>query len=252
MKILSHALAFCGVVFCGFASAYEFPLQFTPNPGGRNPVVAGYSFKGSEVVGNCSYSITTSGGGRGGRSSTTYYYQTCTWDLYGNLLSVAKGAPATPTPLYSKGTETVYAVNATGEYAGSDSSLAPNTGFVFTPAAEYTWDTPNGYAYPPQGAYTFSITLTSDGEHPLTISTVDVSTVRGGVATVNSSTCTGHVIAPGATCSVTVTFDSSRMCSPNGSGYAYDTLTVTPVSNAGQAREWVQSYTIAVKPCDDG
>jgi len=46
------------------ARAYEYPLQFTPNPGYRGLVGAGYRFEGNNVVGTCSY-YTVSGGGRG-------------------------------------------------------------------------------------------------------------------------------------------------------------------------------------------
>ena len=83
----------------GQASAYEFPLRFTPIPGNLSHlVVAGYKFVKGQVVGNCSFDITTSGSGRDPRSFTTHYYYTCTWDAFGNNVLQATGAPTTPTP----------------------------------------------------------------------------------------------------------------------------------------------------------
>ena len=67
--------------------------------------MGGYGFTAHGLVGTCSYYIQTSGSGRGGgyRNTKTYYNQTCTWDLYGNLLSVAQGAPTAPQPLSTGG-----------------------------------------------------------------------------------------------------------------------------------------------------
>jgi len=70
------------------ASAYEYTLQFTPPGGARGVAVIGYAFVKNTVVGDCSYYISTSGSGRGSHGSTTYYYNTCSWDPFGNLLSI--------------------------------------------------------------------------------------------------------------------------------------------------------------------
>ena len=123
-------------------------------------VVAGYQFVGETVVGNCSYYTVTSGSGKGGgyHSTTTYYNQTCTWDLYGNLLTVAAGAPAVPTPPYVNGTQTVYAMNNNGGTTGSDSALAGH-GFVNTLGSHYTWTTSNAYMVLNTTPYTFTATL---------------------------------------------------------------------------------------------
>src|SRR5712675_345999 len=111
MKGLKSFFAFCLVVCAQMAWAHEYPLQFTPNAGARGLVVAGYAFNGNTVVGNCSYYTVHSGSGRGGgyHTTTTHYNQTCTWDLFGNLLTIAAGATTAPTPLYTSGTQTVYA-----------------------------------------------------------------------------------------------------------------------------------------------
>src|SRR6266403_295355 len=232
----------------------EYPLQFTPSAGYRGLVVAGYqlvanSFGGLTVVGNCSYYTVRSGSGRGGgyRTITTHYDQTCTWDLYGNLLTVIPGAPVVPTPLSVNGTQTIYAANAQGVFTGSDSAL-PFHGFVYTPGSHFSWLTPNPYTVLSQTVYTVTATLKSDGDMPLSISSVRASTLRG-IVTVSSNTCTGQ-IPVGSTCAVSVTYDPTRLRS--ATGLAYDTLDISVISDAGQVRDFVQSYTIVLNtPSDD-
>jgi hypothetical protein len=197
------------------------------------------------VLGNCSYHVVHAGSGRGGRSSTTYYNQTCTWDLYGNLLTVVSGAPVVPAPLSVNGTQTVYAANAQGVFTGSDSALSPFHGFVFTPGSHFTWLTPNPYTVLSQAVYTVTTTLKSDGDMPLSVSAVHASAVQG-IVTVSGNTCTGQVQV-GSTCAVTVTYDPTRLRSDE-TGLAYDTLDISVITDAGQARaDWVQSYTIILK-----
>jgi hypothetical protein len=95
----------------GEAGAYEYLLQFTPNPGARGLTVVGYGFTGNRVFGACSYYVVSGGGsGRGGgyHSHTTRYNQICLWDLFGGLVSVAPGAPTAPAPLSTTGGVTIY------------------------------------------------------------------------------------------------------------------------------------------------
>jgi hypothetical protein len=226
------------------AGAYEYRLQFTPGAGYRGLVVAGYQFDGSTVVGNCSYYTVHSGSGRGGgyRSTKTYFNQTCTWGLFGNLLSIEPGAPAVPAPQYISGTQTVYAVNASGAYTGSDTALAPYHGFVHTPGSHYTWGSSNAFAVLQQALYTFTATLVSDGDVPLHISALGASALHGG-AVVDSTTCIGE-IPVGATCVVTVTYDPTYLRS--ASGLAYDTLEVSVASDSGQADDFIQGYTVVL------
>ncbi len=230
------------------AGAHEYALQFTPNSGYRGLVVAGYQISGSTVIGNCSYYTVHSGSGRGGgyHTTTTYYNQTCTWDLYGNLLSIAPGAPAVPAPLYTSGTQTVYALTPNGVYTGTDTAL-PTHGFVNTPGSHYTWTTSNAYGILQQMVYTITVTLVSNGDLPLNVSGAEASAIHS-IATVQSTTCVGQ-IAIGSTCSVTVKFDPTKL--RTASGLAYDTLTVGVISDAGQPSDFIQSYTIAVKLADD-
>ena len=249
MRGIYRSLGLITVAFAGVAQAHEYPLQFTPNSGARGLVVAGYQFAGNTVTGTCSYYTVHSGSGKGGgyHTTTTYYNQTCTWDLFGNLVSIAAGAPTAPTPLYTNGTQTVYAMNSSGGTTGSDSALAPNHGFVSTLGSHYTWTTSNAYMVLNTTPYTFTATLVSDGDIPLNISGADVSAKLAATKIV-STTCVG-TIAVGASCSVTLTYDATKV--RTSSGLAYDTLTLGVLSDAGQSTDFVQSYTVVVKLADD-
>lgn len=226
------------------ADAYEYRLQFTPNGGYQGLVVAGYAFDGNGVTGNCSYYTVHSGSGRGGgyHTTKTYFNQTCSWDSYGNLLSITPGAPVVPAPLYVDGTKTVYAVDGNGGSTGSDAALPLYHGFVNTVGSHYSWVTSNAYAVLQQTPYTFTATLVSDGDVPLNISAVAASALQGAV-TVGGTTCSGQIPA-GATCDVTVTYDPTRLRS--ASGLAYDTLDINVTSDSGQAHDFTQSYTIVL------
>lgn len=230
----------------------EHPLQFTPASGARGLVVAGYALGadanyGTVVIGTCSYYTVHSGSGKGGgyKTITTYFNQTCRWDSYGNLLSVATGAPVAPPVLPVRGTQTIYASNQTGIYTGSDSAL-PQHGFVYTPGPHYTWLTPNPYTVIQQAPYTVIATLKSDGDIPLRVSSVQASALTGQ-ATVVGTTCSGD-ISVGSTCSATVTYDPTRLQSPTG--LAYDTLDIRVNSDAGQTVDFVQRYTIVLTPAN--
>lgn len=244
MKPSMSFAAFCLLCFTSVAGAYEYPLQFTPNPGFKGLIVAGYEIDTSGVTGNCSYYTVLASSGRGGHSTTTQYAQTCKWDLYGNLLSITPGAPAVPAPLYTNGTETVFAASATGGYSGTDSKL-PNGGFVNTRGSHYSWipsDAQNT-VMPLQGPLdTFVIKLKSDGDFPLHVSLEEAKAVIGN-AGVRRSTCTG-VVPVGATCSITLTYGAPNISTLTG--IAADSVTVSVTSDAGQANDFVGIYTVPV------
>ena len=244
MRHTTSSLGLCLISFARIVIAHEYPLQFTPNAGARGLLVAGYQFNGNTVVGACSYYTVHSGSGKGGgyKTVTTYYNQTCTWDLYGNLLSITQGAPAAPVPLRVNGTQTIYADNGNGEYTGID-TRAGYGGFVNTPGSHYSWATSNAYAVLQQIPYTMVVTLVSDGDLPLNISAVEASALAAKV-TVQSTTCIGQ-LAVGATCSVSVSYDPTKLRSTTG--LAYDTLTINVVSDSGPAPAFIQSYTIVLK-----
>jgi hypothetical protein len=225
------------------ALAYEYPLQFKPNPGYRGLVVAGYKFLGNNVVGNCSY-YTVSGGGSGkggaGRAPAKVYSQTCTWDMHGNLLSITPGAPkVAPAPLYTKGSQVVYALNANGDYTGTDSKF-PERGFVSSAGSHYTWLTPSNNAVLHQFVYTLTAALKSDGDLPVNISSVEVSALHG-VATLKQTDCSGE-IKVGDKCSITLTYDPTKLTGTQG--LASDTLRIDLTSDAGEAHDFIQNFTV--------
>jgi hypothetical protein len=242
-------LSFFVTALVPLARAYEYPLQSTPNAGYRGLVVAGYYFSGNNVVGNCSYYTVHSGSGKGGgyHTVTTYYNQTCIWDSYGNLLSVTGGAPVVPSPLYVKGTQTVYAANATGDFTGTDTKPG-YSGFVNTPGSHYSWITSNTYAVLQQTPFTFIATLASDGDLPLAISAVEVSALHAATS-IQSTTCIGEIPA-GSTCGVTLLYDPTKLRSPTG--LAYDTLNIGVTADSGQSPAFIQNYTIVLSRKSDG
>jgi hypothetical protein len=248
MKKTISLLAFCLVLFAPLAGAYEYALQFTPNPGYRGLVLAGYQFQGTDVVGNCSYYTVSGGSGKGGGGGHTvkHYDQTCTWDLHGNLLSVTPGAPFVPSPLYTTGTQTVYATGANGLLTGSDSALSER-GFVISPGGHYTWLTPTNNAVIHQVLSNLVATLKSDGDVPVNISAVIPSALHGKIA-LKSTTCIGQ-IKVGATCSVTVTYDPTLLTGTDG--LAFDTLRIDITSDAAASHDFIQSYTIVLPSPDN-
>jgi len=206
-------LALLTLILIGIADgafAYEYQLQFAPQPGARNLIVAGYHFVGDSVVGNCSYYTYSACSGRGCHSVISYHYNTCTWDLYGNLLKMTPGAPSIPPVLSQSGTEIVYANNGSST-TGRDSR---NFGFVATPSSHYTWQTPNGgYAVFGDAPYSITVTLISDGDVDLNVAgaavvaqTFGTITPAAGNAFVSANTCVPEV-APGSTCTVTVSYN---------------------------------------------
>jgi hypothetical protein len=241
-----------------FAYAYEYQLQFTPQSGARGLTVVGYQFIGNTVFGDCSYYTVSASSGRGGRSVTTYHYNTCTWDFFGNLISLTPvaGAPVAPVPLYTTGTEIVYAVDG-ATTTGRDTR---GYGFVSTPSAHFSWQTPSGgYAVIPYAPMAITATLISDGDIALAFEGADVvASISGtitpapGTATVSSTTC-GSSVAVGSTCSVTVTYTpTSISCTASPYGYAYTRIALSLVTNAGVSPDWTEGFTITGVPiCDD-
>jgi hypothetical protein len=241
MKKSIALAAFCLAGISQAAFAYEYPLQFKPNAGYRGLIVAGYQIEGNTVIGNCSYYTVSavSGKGGGGRAPAKTYAQTCTWDLHGNLLHMAAGAPKAPAPLYTKGSQIVYALDANGNYAGTDSKL-PERGFVNSPGSHYTCLTPSNAAVLQQIVYTLTATLKSDGDMPVNISDVQVSALNG-VVTLKETKCKGEINV-GDKCSITVSYDPTNVTGANGVGS--DTLRIDLTSNAGAAHDFVQNFTV--------
>lgn len=254
MKRTLFTLAFLCIAHATFA--YEYHLQFTPQSGARGLVVAGYEFSGDTVVGDCSYYTVSACSGRGCHSVTTYHYNTCTWDPYGNLVSMTPGAPAVQASLYQAGTEIVYATSGSSS-TGVDTR---GFGFVATPSSHYTWQTLNGgYADIPDSVYAIAATLISDGDYNLNFGTPKVGaqvfgtvTPSPGSATVSANTCVG-ALAPGATCTVTVSYNPMTIsCTGSPYGYAYTGIDLSLVTDAGANTDFTERFTVTgVSICDD-
>jgi hypothetical protein len=240
------------------AYAYEYKLQFSAQGGAQGLVVAGYQFNSNTVVGNCSYYTTSSGSGRGSHGTTTYHDNTCTWDLFGNLISLTpvSSAPAAPLPLAQTGTEIVYAVSG----ASSTGHDTRGFGFVSTPWSHYSWQTVNGgYAVIPYAIYTVKANLISDGDLPLAFDAARVvSSISGfitpsaGTATVSSISCPSSVPV-GSTCSVTISYNPTTItCTGSPYGYAYTKIDLSLVTDAGASTDFTLGFTITGIPiCDD-
>jgi hypothetical protein len=240
------------------AYAYEYKLQFTPRGGAYGLVVAGYQFNSNTVDGNCSYYTVSAGSGRGSHGTRTNHYNTCSWDLFGNLISLTSvsSAPVAPQPISTTGTEIVYAVSG----ASSTGRDTRGFGFVSTPSSHYAWQTVNGgYAVIPYAVYTITATLISDGDFPLNFAGATVAsytsgyiTPSPGTATVSASTCASSVPV-GSTCSVTVSYNPTTIkCTSDAYGYAYTKIDLSLVTNAGANIDFTQGFTITGVPiCDD-
>jgi hypothetical protein len=240
MKRSISAFAFCLLGVAQIALAYEYPLQFKPNAGYRGLIVAGYTFQGGNVVGNCSYYTVSGGSGKGGgHAHSKTYAQTCTWDMHGNLLSMTPGAPAVPAAVATKGSQVIYAIGPNGEYAGTDTHL-PERGFVSAPGSHYTWQTPTNGAVLYQFVYTLTATLKSDGDVPVNITSVQISALNGGT-TLKKTDCNGE-IKVGDKCSVILTYDPTNLTGNNG--LASDTLRIDLTADAGEAHDFIQNLTI--------
>jgi hypothetical protein len=248
MKKTMILAAFCLVLFASVAGAYEYPLQFTPNPGYRGLTVAGYQFQGADVVGVCSYFTVSGGSGKGGGGgrAVKYYNQTCTWDLHGNLLSVTAGAPVAPHPLYTTGTQTVYAVDANGNLTGFDTKLSAG-GFISSLGGHYTWLTPMSNAVLHDVVYSIAATLKSDGDVPIDISAVMPGALHG-VATLKGTTCIGQIKVD-ATCTINVSYDPTKL-PPTANGLTYDTLRIDLTSDAAASHDFIQNLTIVLPSKD--
>jgi hypothetical protein len=254
-------LILLSAVLCShLAYAYEYHLQFTPQPGARSLVVAGYQFDANtnRVLGNCSYYTLSASSGRGGHSIRTDRYGACSWDLQGNLVSLTPQSvpPPAPAQSFQRGTEIIYA-----QYGSSSTGVdTRGFGFVDTLSSHYSWVTPNnGYAVIPDAAYPITVTLTSDGDFPLAfnsaVATPIVSglvTASAGTATVTSSTCSSSVQV-GTSCSVSVSYNPAAIkCTSSPYGYAYTKITISLVTDSGAATEFVEGFTVTGVPiCDD-
>ncbi|HWE24780.1 MAG TPA: hypothetical protein VG496_12660 [Myxococcales bacterium] len=233
------------------APAYEYRLQFALPSGARNVVVAGYAISEGVISGSCSYTITRCAGRYSCR--TLNYAQTCTWDLYGNLLSTVSGAPAAPDPLYTDGTKTVYATDG-NSITGSDG----RSGFVDTPSSHFTWAIPSGSVSAiPYGPTTVPVTLLSDGDFDLSFAGAQVTAYSNSVYNTAGAASVAEgcpeTVPVGSSCTITVVYDpSSMLCTSSPYGYAYTGIDLSLSVDAPVAPDWTETFTVMGLPlCDE-
>jgi hypothetical protein len=283
MKCRFAVVAAAAVAVLGLACtsrAYEYHLEFTP----PTPTVGGtvYSriitiaeqFNSDRTVsGSISYQQKQCGVRICGPVTT--HYLSGIWDTLGNLISTTPVQWPAQSPLYVTGTEEVYAVNG----PATTSFDTARGGFLSYPASHYTWTggatnlfapfgpgvsslaADRGYIVVPyRPPTTFQVELLSDGDLPLNItSTISQVIVSGygtqGIGTVTSITgdCLTAPLAPGATCTLSMTFDPSTITAPASTGYAYNVLTLARASDAGNLPDWSTHFTVTGVPVpDDG
>ena len=225
------------------AAAFEYPLQFTPLSGAQGLVVAGYTFDGPNVVGNCSYHITRSSGGRGGHTITTYFNQTCTWDRGGTLVSEVSGAPNLPNPLSTVGGVTTYAIDTNGEYTGYDANR--NVGFINRLSPQYVFNTASGGFLFLQKQKPVSITLSvqSVGDYPLQVS--GVTTASGAIIKMTSNGCVN--VPVGGACAVVLQYDPTNIVKGDNPYTYYDHISVSLTSNSGLAYTFTETVETPIK-----
>lgn len=259
----------------GTSRAYEYRLQFTPQP----PTVGGINMGGVTTIGeqfnsdgtvSGSISYWTQPCGVRICGAKTFHYLSGTWDTLGNLISTTPNQWPAQSPLYTTGTEQVYAASGQAT-TGHD---IRGFGFLAYPASHYIWTGGATNLFAPfgpgvgdlaaNGGYivvpytpptTFQVELLSDGDLPLNItSTISQVTVSGygteGTGKVTSVTgdCLTAPLAPGATCTLSVTFDPSTITASASTGYGYNVMTLALASDAGALPDWSSHFTVTGIP----
>ena len=139
--------------------------------------------------------------------------------------------------------------DAAGDTTGADTAIF-QAGFVNVRSAQYAWTTPSGGYLFLAGQVKTDITLTlqSIGDLPLAVAKIS-PTAAIGKAKVKSSTCTpAGGVAPGASCTIVVTYDPTAIPGGDDPYTAYDTLTVKITSNSGQAPVFTESIEVPISP----
>ena len=267
------------------AACYEHKLQFTPYIP-YNPVVGPVTVIGEQfttftdangntqingVTGSIHF-VTVPSGCRYVCPRTSHDW-TGTWDLSGNLLNVAQvawtpqqpiGTASSTTPLAETHNETIYAQgtlpNGNAITTGQDTLF--RYGYVDTVQSHYTWSqttvpaeyTPGYFTIPRTPPFVFQVSLTSDGDLPLNITSTVIQVVASGYYTNGTGTgtynpqdgdCLSAPVAPGISCSIQITFDPSTIISTSSPyGYAYNVFFLSLASDAGNLPDWSVRFTI--------
>lgn len=205
---------------------------------------------------------------------------TGTWDLSGELLKLDQVAWPTPqqqigtgsstTPQAETNNEAIYAqgvlANGTTITTGQDTLFG--YGYVDATQSHYTWSqttvpaqNPPGYfSIPRTPPFQFQVSLTSDGDLPLNITSTVIQVVASGYYTNGTGTATYNPqpndclndaslnpvsVASGTNCSIQITFDPSTIISTSSPyGYAYNVLFLSLASDAGNLPDWSVRFTI--------
>jgi hypothetical protein len=299
--VVTAAVAVLG--FACTSRAYEYHLQGTLSTGkaattlgeqfNADGTVSGqvyYYFRSCDRVCGPRYYYCGSGrwDGEGNLISTNlagdgYYNSPSTHDY-----AFSNGTTACPingsvlydssstTPNAFTNNEQVYAVNGSST-TGRDTR---GFGYLDTPRSHFTWGSASSCTFYPNGQYCFSpdyvavpytpptsfqITITSDGDFPLNITSTIASVVVSGSYTQGTGTaavkatgaandCLSGPVAQGSTCVLGVTFDPSTIkCSASPYSYAYNDLFLALVSDAGNLPKWETIFTVEGAPgCGGG
>lgn len=282
MKGKLVAASIWALLWAGSVLAYEHKLQFSPYIP-YNPVVGRATVIGEQFTLNASgqingvtgliHFVTVPSGCRYVCPRTNHDW-TGTWDLDGNLLGttqvawtpqsqIGTGSSNTPVPARTNN-ELIYAhgvlANGNTVTAGEDTALY---GYVDTVQSHYVWsqttvppENVSGHFYIPRTPpFVFSVSLTSDGDLPLNItSTILQVTVSGGYTNGTGTAsyqpqagdCVSGPVAPGTACSIQIGFDPSTIISSGSPyGYAYNNLFLSLASDAGNLPDWTVSFTIS-------
>lgn len=282
MKGKLVAASIGALLWAGSVLGYEHKLQFSPyipyNPVVGRATVIGEQFtldasgKINGVTGLIHF-VTVPSGCRYVCPRTNHDW-TGTWDLGGNLLSttqvawtpqsqIGTGSSNTPVPARTNN-ELIYAqgvlANGNTVTTGEDTALY---GYVDTVQSHYVWsqttvppENVSGHFYIPRTPpFVFSVSLTSDGDLPLNItSTILQVTVSGGYTNGTGTAsyqpqpgdCLSGPVAPGTSCSIQIGFDPSTIISSGSPyGYAYNNLFLALASDAGNLPDWTVSFTIS-------
>jgi hypothetical protein len=279
---MKKLLAVAVLAMLGFActsSAYEYHLNGKLSTG-KGATTVGEQFNADGTVSGQAYYYFQSCSGR--TCGPKYWYcGVATWDMQGNLLDsnltgdrthdqqFSNGTVPCPingavqytanstTPLALTNNEQVYAANGPAT-TGRD---VRGFGYVDVPASHYTWQNSGGYLFVPYSQpTTFQVTLVSDGDLPLNISSTVANVASQGYYTVGTGTvtsvagdCLSNPVNPGSTCTLNVTFDPSTIkCTGSPYHYAYNNLAFALVSDAGNLADWSVVFTVSGTPgCGD-
>lgn len=278
-KAVAVALLLLALSASGFG--YEHKLQFNAFIP-YNPVVGPVTVIGERFNTNSSGNIVSLSGSihfttvpSGCRyiCPRTSHDWTGTWDLDGNLLSVAQtpwgaqqpiGIGSSTTPLAETNNEAIYAegILPNNNVITTGQDALYRYGYVDTIQSHYTWSqttipveyVPGHFVIPRTPPFVFSLSLMSDGDLPLNITSTIAQVTASGYYTNGTGTatympqpgdCLSAPVTPGTSCVVQISFDPSTIISTGSPyGYAYNNFSLALASDAGNLADFLVAFTI--------